>query len=100
MFLKFANFYKCFVRFYARIIRALTKLLKNNKNEKQNEFFNFNAKVRKTFQRFIDAFIKTFMLVHFDLKNSIRIKIDVSKFVIAAILFQLILVSDDFEQKK
>ena len=34
MFLKFANFYKCFIRFYAHIIHALTKLLKNNKNEK------------------------------------------------------------------
>ena len=34
MFLKFANFYKRFIKFYARIIRALTKLFKNNKNEK------------------------------------------------------------------
>ena len=34
MFLKFANFYKCFIKFYARIIRALTKLFKNNKNKK------------------------------------------------------------------
>ena len=45
MFLKFANFYKRFVKLYARIIRALTKLFKDNKNEKQNEFFNFNAEV-------------------------------------------------------
>ena len=100
MFLRFANFYKHFVRFYARIIRALTKLFKNNKNKKQNEFFNFNAEVRKTFQRFIDTFIKTFMFVHFNLKNFIQIKIDVSEFVIAVILFQLILVFDDFEQRK
>ena len=97
MFLKFANFYKRFVRFYARIIRALTKLFKNNKNEKQNKFFNFNAKARKAFQRFIDAFIQTFMFVHFNSKNSIRIKINVSEFVIATILFQLIFMSDDFE---
>ena len=34
MFLKFANFYKRFIKFYARIICALTKLFKNNKNEK------------------------------------------------------------------
>ena len=100
IFLKFANFYKRFVKFYARITRALTKLLKNNKNEKQNEFFNFNAKVRKAFQRLIDTFIKTSMLVHFNSKSFIQIKIDVSKFVIATILFQLIFVFDDFEQKK
>ena len=71
MFLRFANFYKRFVKFYARIIRALMKLLKNNKNEKENEFFNFNAKVRKIFQRFIKTFIKTFMLVYFNSKNFI-----------------------------
>ena len=100
MFLKFANFYKRFVRFYARIIRALTKLFKNNKNKKQNEFFNFNAEAQKTFQRLIDTFIKIFMLIHFNSKSSIRIKIDASRFVIAAILFQLILVFNDFEQKK
>ena len=100
MFLKFVNFYRRFIRFYARIIRALTKLFKNNKNEKQNESFNFNAEAREAFQRLIDAFIKIFMLVHFDSKSFIRIKIDVSKFVIAAILFQLILVSDDSEQRK
>ena len=40
------------------------------------------------------------MLVHFDSKSFIKIKIDVSKFVIATILFQLILVFDDFEQKE
>ena len=31
IFLEFANFYKCFVRFYVKITRALTKLLKENK---------------------------------------------------------------------
>ena len=40
------------------------------------------------------------MLVHFDSESFIRIEIDASKFVIATILFQLILMSDDFEQKK
>ena len=100
MFLRFANFYKRFIRFYARIIRALTKLFKNNKNEKQNEFFNFNAEVRKAFQRLIDAFIKIFIFIHFNSESFIRIKIDALKFVITTILFQLILVLDDFEQRK
>ena len=71
MFLKFANFYKRFIRFYAHIIRALTKLLENNKNEKQNKFFNFNAEARKAFQHLIKMFIKIFMLVYFDSKNFI-----------------------------
>ena len=100
MFLRFTNFYKHFIKFYARIIRALTKLLKNNKNKKQNEFFNFNAKVRKIFQRFIKTFIKIFVFVYFDSKNFIQMKTNVSNFVIATVLFQLIFVSDDFEQRK
>ena len=58
MFLKFANFYKRFIKFYARIIRALTKLFKNNKNEKQNKFFNFNVEAQEAFQRFMKIFIK------------------------------------------
>ena len=40
------------------------------------------------------------MFIHFDSENFIRIKIDASKFVIATILFQLILVFDDFKQRK
>ena len=40
------------------------------------------------------------MFVHFDSKSSIRIKIDVSEFAIAAILFQLIFVLNNSEQRK
>ena len=100
MFLKFTNFYKRFVKFYARIIRALTKLFKNNKNEKQIDFFNFNVEARKAFRLLIDAFTNASMLIHFDSKNLIRIKIDASEFVIAIILSQLILALNDSEQRK
>ena len=34
IYLKFANFYKYFVRFYARVIRALRNLFENKKNKK------------------------------------------------------------------
>ena len=71
MFLRFANFYKCFVKFYARIIRALTKLFKNNKNKKQIDFFNFNVEARKAFRLFINAFINASILIHFDSENFI-----------------------------
>ena len=40
------------------------------------------------------------MFVYFNSKNFIRIKTNVSNFVIATILFQLILVFDDFKQRK
>ena len=42
------------------------------------------------FRRFIKTFTKAFMLIHFDFRNLIRIEIDASGFVIAAILFQFI----------
>ena len=100
MFLKFANFYKRFVKFYARITLALTTLFINNKNEKQIDFFNFNVEVQKAFRFFINAFINALMLIHFDLKNFIQIKIDASNFIIAIILFQLIFALNDFEEKK
>ena len=46
IFLEFANFYKRFVRFYVKIIHALTKLLKENKQERQNESFIFEKIAR------------------------------------------------------
>ena len=98
IFLEFANFYKRFVRFYAKITRILTKLLKERKQRKQNESFIFEKIARQTFRRFIKTFTKAFMLIHFNLKNLIRIEIDASEFVIAAILFQFIALVIDVKQ--
>ena len=89
MFLEFVNFYKRFVKKFARIIKLMTKLLKNNKQEKQNELFVFNVDVVKTFRKLFKTFIETLMLVHFDSKNRIRIETNVFEFVIATILSQL-----------
>ena len=98
IFLEFTNFYKRFVKFYVKITRALTKLLKENKQERQSESFIFEKAARQTFRRFIKAFTKAFMLIHFDSKNLIRVEIDASEFVIAAILFQFVTLMTDVEQ--
>ena len=98
IFLEFANFYKCFVRFYAKIIRVLTKLFKENKQERQNELFIFEKVARQMFRWLIKAFTKMFMLIHFNFKNLIRIEIDALEFVIAAILFQFITLVIDVKQ--
>ena len=90
MFLKYANFYKRFVRFYVKIIRVLTKLLKKSKQERQNESFIFEEVARQAFRRLIKTFTKAFMLIHFDLRNFIKVEIDASEFIIAAILSQFI----------
>ena len=98
IFLEFANFYRRFVRFYAKIICALTKLFKGSKQGRQNESFIFGKVARQTFRRLIKAFTKAFMLVHFDLRNLIRVETDASEFVIAAILSQLVALVIDVEQ--
>ena len=90
IFLKFANFYKRFVKFYAKITRALTELLKENKQRRQSKSFIFKEIARQMFRRLIKTFMKALMLIHFNFKNLIRIEIDTSEFVIAAILFQFV----------
>jgi len=67
----------------------LTELLKDSKQEKQNKSFVFNKNAVAVFKKLITAFTRVFMLVHFDLKNHIRVETDVSEFAIAAILSQL-----------
>jgi len=86
MFLDFANFYQQFVRYYARITRALTKFLKSSKQRKQNNSFVFNKKVIIIFINFIIVFTQAFILTHFDFRNYIRIKTNIFKFIIVAIL--------------
>ena len=98
IFLEFTNFYKRFVKFYVKITRVLTKLFKESKQERQNESFIFEEIARQTFRQLIKTFIKTFMLIHFDFKNLIRIEIDASEFIIAAILLQLITLVTEIEQ--
>ena len=75
------------MRFYIKIIHVLTKLLKNSKQERQSKLFIFEKTTKQTFQRLIKTFTKTFMLIHFNFKNFIKVKIDTSEFAIAAILF-------------
>ena len=90
IFLGFANFYRRFVRFYAKITRALTELLKGSKQGKQSGSFIFGDGARQAFRRLIKAFTEAPMLVHFDPRNPIRVETDASGFAIAAILSQLV----------
>jgi len=86
MFLKFANFYQRFIKYFAKIIKFLIKLLKSSKQKKQNKLFLFDAFILIAFKVFIDIFIIASILMYFDFKNRIIIKIDVLEFVIAIIL--------------
>jgi hypothetical protein len=52
--------------------------------------FKLIKKTRKAFKKLKEVFIKTSILLHFDFKRRIRLKIDVFDFVISEIIFQLI----------
>ncbi len=91
MFLKFANFYRHFIQYFAKIIRFLIKLLKNSKQKKQKKQFLFDTFVLIVFQTLINIFITISILIYFDFKNQIIIKIDILEFAIVVIFFQLVL---------
>jgi len=98
VFLEFANFYKRFVRYYTKITRTLTELLKDSKQKKQNRFFVFNKNAVTAFKKFIIVFTRIFILVYFDFKNYIRVETDVSEFAIVAIFSQLMYLVDEAGQ--
>ncbi len=88
-FLKFVEFYRKFIKKFNKIIKSLTNFLKKKKKEFDKEF-EFTKKARIAFAQLKDVFIKTSILLHFDSKRKIRLKIDAFDFAISEILFQLI----------
>ena len=89
VFLEFVNFYKRFVHEYNKIAFSLTDLLQESKNEVKTKSFLWFDDATKAFDKFRDVFITISILIHFNFKLRIRMKIDVSNFAIANILSQL-----------
>jgi hypothetical protein len=69
-FLKFCNFYKRFIRNFAKIVKSLIKLTRKNVS------FVWNEICKKTFELLKKTIIKTSILTHFDSKKKIYIKSD------------------------
>jgi len=71
VFLKFVNFYRCFIKAYLQIASPLTGLLKGSKNEKKTEPFEWSKDAAKAFDYLKEVFMTALILVHFDseLKN-------------------------------
>ncbi len=90
IFIKFAKFYKRFIKKFNKIAASLTNFLKKRKKKKFDKMFKFIKKTRKAFKKLKELFIKTLILLHFDFKRRIRLKIDVFDFVISRIISQLI----------
>ncbi len=82
-FLDFCNFYKRFIRNFAKIVRSLIKLIRKDVS------FMWNEACKIAFNLLKRTIIETFILTHFDLKKQIYIKSDSSNFVSAEILSQM-----------
>jgi hypothetical protein len=61
-------------------------MLKDNINDRKAGFFEFTEKERAAFELLKAFFIRAPILIHFKPDKSIRIKINISDFVIAEIL--------------
>jgi len=66
VFLEFVNFYRRFIKAYSQIVSSLTSLLKDSKNEKKTEFFEWSKDAAKTFAYLKKVFMTALILVHFD----------------------------------
>ena len=89
VFLKFANFYRCFIERYFKITISFIDFLKSMQVEKKKRTFHFIENIKRVFHHFRDVFIKTFILIHYDSEYKIRMKTNTFNFVIARILSQL-----------
>ena len=111
-FLELCNFYRRFIKSFSKLTLSLISMLKksaelhkkkikrkrsssknrsknHNKERLSNDFLIFE--IYEAFKRLRNAFLKTFILQHFDSAKLIRVKIDVSNKAINEILCQ----SDD-----
>ena len=68
--MRFANFYRRFIKNFLKVIRSLMKLTR------KNHFFVWNETCSKVFQEFKNRIIFVFILRHFDPKKQAMLKIN------------------------
>ena len=89
IFLEFANFYWQFIEAYSQIASPLISLLKENKNRKKTESFQWLNNIKKVFSRLKEVFMTVSVLVHFNSELKSWVKTDVSEQAITEIYTQL-----------
>jgi len=80
-FLGFANFYRCFIRDFFRVVRLLTELTKGEKND-----WAWNKEAEKAFEELKHRITTAPILTHFDAHKLVIIETDASDFTMGAIL--------------
>jgi hypothetical protein len=85
-FLGFANFYRRFIRFYSKIVHALTSLTKGNKKGKQPVPINWGDAQEQAFRKIKAAFTEAPILRHYQPNARLRLETDASQFAISAIV--------------
>ena len=81
-FLRFANFYRRFIKDFAKLASPLTALTKNNQP------FQWTATEESAFQAIKKAFSTALVLQHFDSDKECTVEIDASDYVFAVVLSQ------------
>ena len=76
IFLKFASFYRHFIKEFSQIVASLTNLIANAKKDEIKSIFIWDAEVHETFFNLKIAFINTFILQHYDWSVALQMKID------------------------
>ena len=69
-FVKFANFYRRFIKNFSKVIRSLMKLIK------KDQFFVWDETCFKVFQEFKNRVVFVFIFRHFDSKKQVVLKIN------------------------
>ncbi len=88
VFLKYARFYRQFIKKFFQIIALLTDLIKNAKKKAMCSLFAMTSKARKAFERLKAVFVNALILKHYDWNADFRMKINASNREVKDVLSQ------------
>ncbi len=88
VFLRFINFYQCFIHYYFQIAESLTKLLRDSVKDVKISSFIWLSEAKQAFNQLRDVFMRASILRHFDSEQHICIEIDMFNYAVASILSQ------------
>jgi hypothetical protein len=83
LFLGFANFYRRFIKDYSKIVVSLTELTKKDIK------YKWSSIVQQIFETLKQVFIRALVLIIFDPEQLITVEIDISDYILGAVLSQL-----------